>query len=139
MPPATKSHTLTFAPTNSSLLLFGGSDGLFGVTFGDTWLWNGTNWQQSFVSFTESFDAPTLNPLWTVTAQSGAVDLSTNLVLSGIRSIQFSSAQNTGQKNIRVSHFFPQAFYGRLSVWVYDNGAAELAGNEVGLRIENQA
>jgi len=107
VPPARNGHTLTFVPTIESLLLFGGGDGLFGVTFGDTWLWNGTNWQQNFVSFTDSFEAPTLNPLWSVTAQSGSVDLSTNVVLSGSRSIQFSSTQNTGQKNIRLSHFFP--------------------------------
>src|SRR5438094_1390776 len=139
MPPARNGHTLTFVPTNSSLLLFGGSDGLVGVTFGDTWLWNGTNWQQNLVRFTDTFEAPTLKPLWTVTAQSGAVDLSTNLVLSGIRSIQFSSAQNSGQKDIRASHSFPQAFYGRVSVWTFDSGADELSGNEFGLRIENRA
>ena len=139
MPPARNGHTLTYAPTDGSLLLFGGSDGLFGVTFGDRWLWNGTNWQQSFVSFRDSFEAPTLNPLWSVTAQSGAVDLSTNRALSGIRSIQVSSTQDTGRKTITVSHLFPQALYGRVSVWVYDAGADELAGNELGLRIENQA
>ncbi len=74
-----------------------------------------------------------------MTAQSGAVDVSTNRVLNGSRSIQFSSAENTGQKDIRLTHSFPQAFYGRVSVWVYDAGADELAGNELGLRIENQA
>src|SRR5438034_5978620 len=130
MPPPRNGHTLTFVPTTQSLLLFGGGDGLFGVTFGDTWLWNGTNWQQNFVSFTDSFEAPTLNPLWSVTAQSGSVDLSTNVVLSASRSIQFSSTQNTGKKNIRVSNFFPQELYGRDSDWMYDVGADELTSND---------
>jgi hypothetical protein len=63
VPPPRNGHTLTFVPTTQSLLLFGGGDELFGVTFGDTWLWNRTNWQQNCVSFTDSFEAPTLNPL----------------------------------------------------------------------------
>src|SRR6266542_4205578 len=137
-PPARNGHTLTFVPSKESLVLFGGMDRPFGVTFGDTWLWDGTTWRER-PDFSDDFEAPTLNSFWTVTAQSGSVRLSTNLALSGSRSAQFGSTQNTGQKNIRLSHVFSRCVFGRVSVWLYDTGADEPSGNEFGLLIENRA
>jgi hypothetical protein len=44
-PPARFDASMAFDPISGNLLLFGGNNGDFGY-YGDTWIWNGTDWTQ---------------------------------------------------------------------------------------------
>lgn len=43
-PPARARHAMAGDPARSAIVMFGGSGGYFGPTFGDTWIWNGADW-----------------------------------------------------------------------------------------------
>src|SRR2546430_5326107 len=119
-----------------SLFLFGGNDA-FGTALGDTWLWDGTNWQQGPLNFTDDFESPVLNPFWTNYANAGFVVFpSTNLPHGGAQSVALSSVANAGQKSIGVYHDFASPIYGRASIWMYDSGADELSGNSIGAAVK---
>src|SRR5260370_29037664 len=75
--------------------------------------------------FVDGFEGPTLNPWW-----NGRVENSGHLTFpstahfhGGTQSLELDSTYNTGQKDIRLQHFFDGPVFGRFSVWMYDTGA----------------
>ncbi|MCA8950065.1 MAG: hypothetical protein KDE27_11230 [Planctomycetes bacterium] len=44
-PPGRIAHAMAFDPATSRVLMFGGEDGSGIATYGDTWAWNGVDWQ----------------------------------------------------------------------------------------------
>ena len=70
-------------------------------------------------SVVDGFEAPSFNTFWTLTQQNGTVIPSTDLAHSGSQSAKFASSSG-GQRNIFLTHTFPQATQGTLSVWFDD-------------------
>ena len=69
--------------------------------------------------FSDDFEASTFDPFWTLVQQNGTIALSTDQSVSGIQSAKLTSVSG-GQRNIWLTHTFPQATQGTLSVWWYD-------------------
>jgi len=69
--------------------------------------------------FADNFEAPTIDPFWSVFQQLGSVQLSTDQSQSGAQSVKLSAISG-GQRNIWLSHTFAQPTKGTLSVWFYD-------------------
>jgi hypothetical protein len=67
----------------------------------------------------DDFEAATFNPFWTLTQQNGTIALSTDQSYSGIQSAKLTGTGG-GQVNVWLSHTFPQAQPGTVSVWWYD-------------------
>lgn len=72
-------------------------------------------------SYSDNFEAPTINSFWTVTQQYGVVSLTNafNHTPGGNQSLQFSSTGG-GQREIGISHQFGSPVKGDFSVWFYD-------------------
>jgi hypothetical protein len=68
----------------------------------------------------DNFEAPTFDPFWTLVQQNGTIQLSTDQSYSGTQSVKMSSPSGGGQRNIWLTHTFPQTTKGTLSVWWYD-------------------
>src|SRR5438034_6612311 len=67
--------------------------------------------QADTISYSDSFEASTINPFWTVTQQFGTVTLSTDQAHTGAQSAKFSSTQG-GQREIHLVHNFGTALTG---------------------------
>ena len=84
----------------------------------------------SHAAFIDSFEGPTLDPFWNFSAQlSGSYAFSPTQFHSGSKSLQFTSINNGGQKDIEVAHQFATPTFGDYSVWFYDSGAGQASGN----------
>ena len=70
-------------------------------------------------SYSDNFEAATINPFWVPFQQNGTLALSTDQSHSGLQSVKLS-ATTSGQKNVSLAHTFPQPIKGTLSVWFYD-------------------
>jgi len=72
-------------------------------------------------SYSDNFEASTINSFWTVTQQYGTVALSNalNHTPGGNQSLSFNSTYG-GQREIFVSHQFGSPVTGDFSVWFYD-------------------
>jgi hypothetical protein len=66
--------------------------------------------------FSDNFE---LDPFWSVFQQNGSIELSSAVSHSGIESVKLTSISG-GQRNIWITHTFPPATRGTLSVWFYD-------------------
>jgi virginiamycin B lyase len=90
------------------------------------------------LTFTDDFEGPTLDPFWTVTAQSGSVRFpSTAQAHSGNQSVEFDSTATSQQKDIELYHVFPVPVYGDFSVWIYDTGANVSSSNYISFTLFN--
>ncbi len=76
----------------------------------------------AIISFSEDFEAATINSFWTVREEFGTVQLSTEQAYSGSQSAKYSSISG-GNKNISLIHDFPDLLKGTASVWLYDTEA----------------
>lgn len=72
-------------------------------------------------STVDTFEAPTLNPFWTLTQQYGTVHLSTdkNHTFAGKQSLKFVSSDG-GQRNIFATHKYASPLKGTFSISFYD-------------------
>ena len=70
----------------------------------------------------DNFDGPAISPLWTTTQQNGTINLSSEQSHSGSQSVRFTSSSD-GQRDIGLTHTFPQATMGTVSTWFYDSAA----------------
>jgi hypothetical protein len=89
------------------------------------------------ISFTDGFEAATLDPFWSTRQDSGSVSVSGTQVHAGTQALQLSSTSGTGEKYIWVFHTFDQPVFGDVSVWMYDTGADEGSSNYLGLELSN--
>jgi hypothetical protein len=89
------------------------------------------------ISYTDGFEAPTINPFWTQFTSSGAVGLTTAQVHSGNQAAQFTSFATGLQKNVTLFHQFAAPLFGQVSVWVFDTGADVSSSNYLELRLDN--
>jgi hypothetical protein len=76
------------------------------------------------ITFSDNFEASSLNPFWTVSQQLGTVVLSTNEnhTPSGNQSVEFDPSSTAGQHDMSLSHTFSSQTQGDFSVWFFDNG-----------------
>jgi hypothetical protein len=75
-----------------------------------------------FAGFAQSFsDNFEFNPFWTLVQQNGTIAVSTaqNHTVGGQQSAKLTGTGG-GQVNVWLSHTFPQAQQGTVSVWWYD-------------------
>ncbi len=79
--------------------------------------------------FSDGFEGAALDPFWYKTEQSGSVRLSTAMAHSGRQSVEMVSTEGNGNKGVGINHAFPSPVYGRVSVWLYDNGAGVSSSN----------
>src|SRR2546423_4798656 len=70
-------------------------------------------------SYSDSFEAASINPFWTTREQFGSVVLSTDQSHSGAQSAKFS-ATSGGQRDIHLTHVFPSPIRGNFSIYFYD-------------------
>jgi hypothetical protein len=70
-------------------------------------------------SFTDGFEAPPIDPFWTITQQYGSITASTDQANLGARSAKFASSPG-GQRNMTLSHSFTAPTQGDFVVWFYD-------------------
>jgi hypothetical protein len=89
------------------------------------------------ITYTDGFEAPTLNPFWSTYSQSGSIALSTAQAHSGEQSVQFTSSAGSENKSIELSHTFSTPIYGVTSVWVLDTGAGAASSNYISFLISN--
>src|SRR5437899_12070686 len=90
-------------------------------------------------TFVDGFEGPTLNPFWSQTTRSGSVKFpSTALVHSGHQSVEFDSIESSEDKGIGLVHTFETPTYGRVSVWLYDNGAGVFSSNYMILSVGDE-
>jgi len=84
------------------------------------------------INFTDSFEATTLDPFWSISASGGSVIFpSTAQAHTGSQSVQFTSLAGVN-KNVFLQHGLTPS-YGQVSVWLYDTGADEASANYMGL------
>ena len=83
----------------------------------------------SAFTFTDPFEAPTLDPFWSVFQLNGTVTLSPTLPHAGSQSVQFQTFNNGLNKEVQLFHNFGQPVYGQVSIYLYDAGADLLSGN----------
>jgi hypothetical protein len=89
------------------------------------------------LSFSDGFEAPTLDPFWTTNQASGFITPgSTTHVHSGGHSVQFTTTDTGLQKYVSLDHIFPHPVFGRFSVWAYDNGAGVSSSNYIDFQID---
>ena len=91
------------------------------------------------LTYTDGFEAPTLNPFWSTSIQSGSIALSTGQAHSGNQSVQLSSTDTGVTKSIQLFHDFSTPVYGVTSVWVLDTGAGADSSNYIAFSINNAA
>jgi hypothetical protein len=89
------------------------------------------------ITFTDGFEAATLDPFWSTSQVSGSVGFSQTQFHEGVQALQLSSTYETGQKYIWVTHTFAEPVFGDVSVWMYDTGADEWSSNYLGLLLNN--
>lgn len=70
-------------------------------------------------SFTDGFEAATIDPSWTKINQNTTTTLQASVVHSGAQAVQFTTT-TAGQKQAHLEHVFAQKQYGTVSVWVRD-------------------
>lgn len=70
-------------------------------------------------SFSDGFEAPTLDPFWTPTQQLGTITPSTDFAHTGALSAKFASSGG-GQREIILSHTFASPTQGDFVVYYYD-------------------
>jgi len=75
--------------------------------------------QAAVITYSDSFESPTINPFWTVTQSNGTVAPSADVSHSGVQSAKFTSASG-GQRSMRLVHDFGTQVQGTFSVWFYD-------------------
>lgn len=91
-------------------------------------------------SFTDSFEAPTIDPFWAATTTSGSISLSGGgQVHSGSQSARFDSVTTASNKYIYLHHQFATPLYGTASVWMFDTGATAGSSNYISLVVGTTA
>jgi hypothetical protein len=70
-------------------------------------------------SYSDSFEASSINPFWTIREQYGSVALSTDQHQSGLQSVKFSSTSG-GQREMHLTHVFPTPTKGHFLIYFYD-------------------
>jgi hypothetical protein len=78
-------------------------------------------------SFSDDFEAATLDPFWSVVQQNGSLGLSMDVSQSGFQSVKLTGTGG-GQVNVWLTHTFPQSMQGAVSVWFYDTAPGIYAG-----------
>jgi len=71
------------------------------------------------LSFSDSFEGPSINPFWTTELTFGTINLSTDHAVLGNQSVKISSSPG-GQRFVNLAHDFGQEMRGAVSVWFYD-------------------
>jgi hypothetical protein len=89
--------------------------------------------------FFDGFEAPTIDPFWTVHVLSGthSVVPSTERSFQGSQSAKFTTVQVSGEKQVALLHDFAQPIYGDASVCVYDTGADVSSSNAIQFILSN--
>src|SRR5204863_963170 len=89
-------------------------------------------------TFVDGFEGPTLSPFWSPNARSGGITFpSAALVHSGHQSLQLDSTESSQDKGIGLVHAFETPTYGRVSGWLYDNGAGVYSSNYMILSVSD--
>jgi hypothetical protein len=70
-------------------------------------------------SYSDNFEASSINSFWTTRQQYGSVTLSTDQSHGGSQSAKFSST-NGGQREMHLTHVFPSPTKGSFSIYFYD-------------------
>jgi hypothetical protein len=87
-------------------------------------------------SFSDDFEASSLDPFWSTNSSSGFITLpSTETAHSGTQSVKFSTFDSGVHKQVDLYHNFSEPVYGRFSVWVYDTGASSAVRNYVNMHV----
>ena len=91
------------------------------------------------ISFSDNFEAPTINPFWQLSTNSGSATLSNSPVHDGNQAIQFNTFATTSPLGMFVvlSHTFAAPVFGRVSVWALDTGADRISSNIIALSLQN--
>jgi len=78
------------------------------------------------LTYSDNFEASTLNSFWAVNQQLGTVSLSTNQnhTPSGSQSVEFAPSSTSGQHDMSLTHTFSTETQGDYTVWFYDSGEA---------------
>lgn len=88
--------------------------------------------------YSDSFGGPLNTGFWSTNVQSGYIVCpSSTRAHSGSYSLQLVTTDTGANKSVRVSHQFPTATYGTVSVWMYDTGAGVPSGNYMGLQVNS--
>ena len=88
------------------------------------------------LSFSDSFEGPSLNPFWTMETTNGTITVpSPAAAHSGINSALFDSTSFPNQVFLR--HDFASSVYGTASVWVFDSGADVALSNYLVFQLFN--
>jgi hypothetical protein len=90
--------------------------------------------------FIDGFEGPSLDPFWNHKTQvSGTIAPTTALPHSGQQSLQMQTVNTSSNKYLFLGHNFADPTYGRVEVWVYDNGADVSSSNYLFLTLYNSA
>ncbi len=80
-------------------------------------------WAADPATFSDGFEGATLDSFWAKTESNGTIVFpSTSPVHSGSQAVRSVTSGGGGQKQLWLTHTFAAPRYGKLSVWVYDNG-----------------
>lgn len=87
--------------------------------------------------FADSFEAPTFNPFWTKSEQSGTITPSAGCAHTGNQCAKFTTTQTSQDKWLFLSHSFSPPAFGRVTVWMEDLGANVSSSNYAFLTLQN--